>query len=633
MPKAYTAKNIQVLKGLEPVRQRPAMYIGGTDSVGLHHLVWEILDNSIDEAINGFATTVEVVLDKGLDGIEISDNGRGIPVDRHRETKKSALETILTTLHAGGKFDQGNYIHSGGLHGVGSSVVNALSHSFVATVRRDGFEFQQNYRRGKPTTTLQKKGKVRGTGTSIHFKPDPEIFGKLRFNSSRLRDVLESKAYLHRGLRVVFRDLSSKESFTFKFDDGIKEFLKKNVAARGARPIEDFLFYLEREEEPRLELALLWTDERSEAIQSYANGVHTSSGGTHELGLKAGVVKAVRAYMDSHNLQPKGLTLAAEDIREGLCAVLSVYLLKPQFQGQTKERVNNPELQAVVSNSVAAALETYFNSNPTVANGVAGRVVLAARARAASRAAVAEVTRKTAVSHRLNLPGKLADCESTRPDRSELFIVEGDSAGGSAKQGRDRKTQAILPLRGKVLNTEQASLSKVLANKELSDLVSVLGCGVGKNVDISKLRYHRIIVLTDADYDGHHIATLLLTFFYRYLTPLVHAGHVFLGTPPLYRIDGTKDKTSWAWDDQEKDRIVSESKNGVDITRFKGLGEMSAQQLRQTTLDPKTRTLLKVLVTDEIVTDRVIKELMGKDPSARFRFVTESAHAADAVDV
>ena len=633
MPKEYTAKNIQVLKGLDPVRRRPAMYIGGTDTVGLHHLVWEILDNSIDEAINGFATTVEVVLDKGLDGIQITDNGRGIPVDRHRETKKSALETILTTLHAGGKFDQGNYIHSGGLHGVGSSVVNALSSRFVATVRRDGFEYEQSYRRGKPTSSVEKKGKVRGTGTAIHFTPDPDIFGKHRFNSARLKSVLESKAYLHRGLRIVFRDLSTKESFTFKFDDGIKEFLKKNVAARNARPIQDFLFSFEREEEPRMELALLWTDERSESIQSYANGVHTSSGGTHELGLKAGVVKAVRAYMDGHNLQPKGLTVAAEDIREGLCAVLSVYLLKPQFQGQTKERLNNPELQAIVSNSVAAALETYFNSNPSVASGVAGRAVLSARARAASRAAVAEVTRKTAVSHRLNLPGKLADCESTRPDHSELFIVEGDSAGGSAKQGRSRKTQAVLPLRGKVLNTEQASLSKVLANKELSDLVSALGCGVGKNFDIGKLRYHRIIVLTDADYDGHHIATLLLTFFYRYLTPLVHAGHVYLGTPPLYRIDGSKNKTSWAWDDEEKDRIVSESKNGVEITRFKGLGEMSPQQLSETTLHPATRTLLKVLVADEILTDRVINDLMGKDPSARFRFVTERAQDADAVDI
>lgn len=630
--KAYTAKNIQVLKGLEPVRRRPAMYIGGTDSVGLHHLVGEILDNSIDEVINGYASTVEVTLDKDGCGLEVSDNGRGIPVDRHKETKKSALETILTTLHAGGKFDQGNYIHSGGLHGVGSSVVNALSSSFRADVRRDGFEYTQSYRRGKPTGPLKKKGKARGTGTTIYFKPDSEIFGKIQFNPARLHAVLESKAYLHRGLRIVYRDKSTAKTSTFKFDDGIKQFLKKSVADRGHKPIQDFMFYLEREADPRLEVALMWTEDRGESVQSYANGVHTSSGGAHELGLKAGVVRAVRGYMESHNLQPKGVTVAAEDIREGLAALLSVYLLKPQFQGQTKERLNNPEIQGQISGAVTAALEPYFNSNPSIATAVVGRAVLAARARAASRAAVAEVTRKTAVSHRLNLPGKLADCESTRPEQSELFIVEGDSAGGSAKQARERKLQAILPLRGKVLNTEQATLSKVVANKELADLVSVLGCGIGKSFDARKLRYHRVIILTDADSDGHHIATLLLTFFYRYLSPLIRSGYVFLGMPPLYRIDKGKE-TLWAWDDAEKERLVGGKENGVEITRFKGLGEMNPAQLRTTTLDPRTRSLLRVQIDDEFETDKVVNELMGKDPSARFRFVMDSAGEADGLDI
>jgi len=631
----YTAKNISVLKGLEPVRRRPAMYIGGVDSNGLHHLVWEILDNSIDEVINGYATVVEVTLEKDSQRIEISDNGRGIPVDKHRETKKPALETILTTLHAGGKFDQGNYIHSGGLHGVGSSVVNALSSELVAVVRRDGFEYQQKFRRGKPTTTLKKTKKARGSGTTIRFTPDTEIFDRVKFDAARLREVLESRAYLHGGLRIVFRDLTSGKTHTFKYDQGIREYLKKVVAERGRAPTQDFVFYLERSDEPRTEVALLWTDETAEHVRSYANGVRTSEGGTHELGLKAGVVRAVRGYMESHDLQPKGLTVAAEDVREGLIAILSVYLLKPQFQGQTKNRLNNPEMSTQVGNTVASALERFFNQNPSIASSVVGRAVLAARARAASRAAVAEVTRKTAVSHRLNLPGKLADCESTRPEGSELFIVEGDSAGGTAKQGRNRKTQAILPLRGKVLNTEQAGLSKVVANKELADLLSVLGCGMAKSFDMGKLRYHKIIILTDADSDGHHIATLLLTFFYRYLNPLVRAGFVYLGMPPLYRIARGKE-TTWAWDDAEKDRLLSESNGGAserDITRFKGLGEMNPEQLRQTTMDPATRTLLRVVIVDDLETDKVVNDLMGKDSSARYRFVMESASEADDVDV
>jgi DNA gyrase subunit B/topoisomerase-4 subunit B len=632
--KKYTAKDISVLKGLEPVRRRPAMYIGGVDANGLHHLVGEILDNSIDEVINGYATTIEVVLDADAEGIEIADNGRGIPVDIHPETRKPALETILTTLHSGGKFDQGNYIHSGGLHGVGSSVVNALSAELVATVRRDGWEYTQKYRRGKPVAPLRKAGQAKGSGTTIRFKPDPEVFDKTRFDPARLREVLESKAYLHRGLRIVFRDLTSGKTHVFKYEEGIREYLKKVVAERGRAPIQDFLFYLERPDDPRMEVALLWTDEPAEHIRSYANGIRTQSGGTHDLGLKTGVVRAVRSYMESHDLQPKGVSVAAEDVREGLTAILSVYLLKPQFQGQTKDRLNNPETNAQVANVVAAALESFFHQNPSIASAIAGRAVLAARARAASRAAAEEVTRKTGVSHRLNLPGKLADCESTRPEKSELFIVEGDSAGGSAKQGRDRKTQAILPLRGKVLNTEQAGLSKVLSNKELADLVSALGCGMGKDFDASKLRYQRIIILTDADSDGHHIATLLLTFFYRYLTPLIRGGHVHLGLPPLYRIVSGKE-TAWAWTDAEKDRIAARNGKGKegDVTRIKGLGEMSPEQLRETTMDPRTRTLLKVLIADELETDRVVNDLMGKDPSARYRFVMESAGEADDLDV
>lgn len=630
----YRARDITVLEGLEPVRKRPAMYIGGVDGKGLHHLLWEILDNGIDEAINGFANSIEVELDRDAEGVRVSDNGRGIPVDKHPKHKKSALELILTTLHAGGKFGQGNYIHSGGLHGVGASVVNALSRQMVAQVKRDGAEYRQTFKRGKPVGPLKKTGKARGSGTSIYFKPDQKIFTKTNFDPKLIRENLEAKSYLHRGLKIVFKDRSNKTSETFEHKEGIQEFLGKIVSERGKKPSEDFVFYVKKDEEPRMEVALQWTNETAEYLRSYVNGIRTGSGGAHENGLKAGVVKAVRNYMDTHSLHPKGVTVSAEDIREGFTAVLSVFLSNPQFQGQTKDRLNNPEVNALVSGVVSPALEQYFNQNGSIAKNVVGRVVLAARARAASRAAAESVVRKSSVSHRLNLPGKLADCESTRPHESELFIVEGDSAGGSAKQARDRRHQAILPLRGKVLNTEQATLSKVVANKEICDIVSALGCGLGVKFDAKKLRYHRVVVLTDADSDGHHIATLLLTFFYRHLPDLIRSGHVYLGLPPLYRVEMGKE-TYWAWDDRELDRKINAHKGNArpEITRFKGLGEMSPDQLKSTTMDPTKRTLLRVMVTDELETDRTVNDLMGKDASARYTFVMERASEADDLDI
>lgn len=647
MGKTYNASDILVLEGIEPVRRRPAMYIGGTDKTGLHHLVWEILDNAIDEVINGYASHIIVELDKSREGLRITDNGRGIPVDKHPKHKKSALEIIMTTLHAGGKFDTGSYIHSGGLHGVGASVVNALSRHLEVQVKRDGKEWEQTYQAGIPQGTVKALGTVRGTGTSVYFRPDPKIFGKtIQFDPAVLQDTLDAKAYLHKGLKLTFKDGTTGDTHLFHHEQGIQEYLRKLVADRGRKTTVDFVFYLERQfkngpsgaeggaQALKMEVALQWTDEPAEFVKSYVNGVATPNGGTHEMGLRGGIVKAARNYIDTHNLTPKGLSLQAEDIREGMAAVLSVLVLHPQFQGQTKERLNNPEVQAQVDNLVRPALETYLNENQSIAEALVGRMILAARAREASREASKAVMRKSAVSHRLNLPGKLADCQSTDPTISELFIVEGDSAGGTAKQGRDLKNQAILPIRGKVLNTEELTLAKVVENKELADVVKVLGCGVGKDFDLKKLRYHKIILLMDADIDGYHISTLLLTFFFRHMPDLIRQGHVYIAQPPLYRIEIGKE-VHWAGTDEEKERIVAGARSNANptISRFKGLGEMFPQQLKVTTLQPATRRLLKVDLADELQTDRTFQDLMGKRTEARYEFLMANAGLADNLDV
>ena len=634
----YTSEEIEVLEGLEPVRMRPAMYIGDTAKNGYHHLLWEIIDNCVDEAINGYANFIEVTLDADHKGATVTDNGRGIPVDVMKKYKKPALEIIFTTLHAGGKFGHKSYGVSGGLHGVGSSVVNALSEELTAHVYRDNEHYTQSYRRGVPTGKMKKVGATRGKrGTTIHFRPDPTIFGdKLTFDPAVIRERLEAKSYLHRGLRVVFKDEKSGEKVEFHHPGGITEYLAKVVDERGKRAIPPEPFTLEKAEDPRLEVALTWTEAPEEWIRTYANGIPTGSGGTHENGLKAAIVKAVRGFMSAKKIAPKGVTITAEDIREGVVAMLSVYVTDPQFQGQTKDRLNNPEIAGAVESTVRTALEQWLLQNPSMGEAVVARIITAARAREASRAASQEVKRKTAVSHRLNLPGKLADCSSTDPDDSELFLVEGDSAGGIAKSARDRRTQAILPLRGKVLNAERASASQVLSNKELSDIVSALGCGMGKNFDRSKLRYGRIFLLMDADSDGHHIATLLLTFFYRMLPELIRDGHVYLAQPPLYRIDAAKE-TYWALDDADRDRILASLPANVKpkISRFKGLGEMNAEELKQTTLDPKRRRALRVKIDGDIETDQVVAELMGKDPTPRFEFIMQHAPraSADELDV
>ncbi len=636
MSDRYESDDIEVLEGLEPVRKRPAMYIGDTAKSGYHHLLWEIVDNSVDEAINGHATTIEVTLDADHKGATVTDNGRGMPVGLMKKYKKPALEVILTTLHAGGKFGNKSYNVSGGLHGVGSSVVNALSEAMTAHVYRDNEHYTQSYVRGAPTSKL-KKGATRGKrGTTIHFRPDPQIFGpKVVFDADVVRERLEAKSYLHKGLKVHFKDEATGEKADFHHPGGIADYLNKVVAERGKRSVSP-AFTFERADDPRLELALIWSEAPEEQIRTFANGIPTGSGGTHESGLKAALNKAVRAFMAAKKINPKGVTITAEDIREGVVALLSVYVREPQFQGQTKDRLNNPEVAGQVEHAVRTALEHWLLDNASVGESIVARIVTAARAREASRAASQEVKRKSAISHRLNLPGKLSDCSSTDPDKSELFLVEGDSAGGIAKSARDRKTQAILPLRGKVLNAERASASQVLGNKELSDIVSALGCGMGKSFDATKLRYGRVFLLMDADSDGHHIATLLLTFFYRMLPDLIRNGHVYLAQPPLFRIDAGKE-TYWALDEADRERIIAGLPGNVKprISRFKGLGEMNPDELKATTLDPKLRRVLRVKIDGDLETDQVVQELMGKDPAPRFELIMQHAPraAAEELDV
>jgi DNA gyrase subunit B/topoisomerase-4 subunit B len=613
------------------------MYIGGVSSAGLHHLAWEVLDNSVDEAMNGHASEITLTLHKSGDTVSVADNGRGIPVDKNRKTGKSGLELVLTELHAGGKFQndgEGNYKTSGGLHGVGASVVNALSKKMTAVVKRDGGEYKMEFTRGKPTTKLlKKKGGGRGSGTTITFTPDPTIFPKTEFNPDTLKARLETVSFLHKGVKVHFVDEVNNARQTYQHDEGIADYLKQILSDRSARPIHDAAFALERNHGERIELVLQWTESTDEHIRSYVNGITTASGGSHENGFRAGLTKAVRNYIDTHKLTPRGVKITHEDIREGLVAVLSVFIADPQFQGQTKDRLNNPEVQPVVDGALRPALEQWLNDNASVAEQIVARIVAASRARAASRAASESVSRKSATS-RLTLPGKLSDCSAKGRADSELFIVEGDSAGGSAKQGRDRTHQAILPLRGKVLNTESANLKKVLDNKELSDLVTAMGCGIGSSFDPAKLRYQRIILLADADSDGHHITTLLLTFFYRHLRALIDDGRVFIAVPPLFRIDIGKE-THWAADEADRERILAGANGRAkpEISRFKGLGEMMPKVLWETTLNPKTRKLLQVAIDDQLETDRVMSDLMGKDPSARFRFIMDRAEDAEEVDV
>jgi DNA gyrase subunit B len=629
---AYRTEDIQVLEGLEPVRKRPAMYIGGVDNKGLHHLAWELLDNAVDEYINGYADHVTLILHKHGTALTVSDNGRGIPVDIHPKHKKSGLELVLTVLHAGGKFGEtdSGYVHSGGLHGVGASVVNALSKKLIATVKRDGFEYQQSYAKGTPLGKIEKIGPFRGHGTSIYFEPDDSIFKAVKFDADTIKARLEDMAYIHSGLHITYKNEISGETLELSNPGGLPAFLAKLVSDSQKPAVTEVAFTASRENGSKIELALQWTESTEETYRSYVNGIRTPNGGTHENGLKSALRKAINSYIDTHDIKAKGIKISAEDIREGVVAVLSVFVREPQFEGQTKQRLNNPEMEATVDNFVRPALEAWLNNNKSAADHIIFRIQQAARAREASRAAISEVKRKATGSKRLSLPGKLADCKSTDWDDTELFIVEGDSAGGSAKQGRNNDTQAVLPLRGKILNCEEHTTAKALTNQEINDLVTAIGTGAGEKFQYEKLRYGKIILLMDADSDGCHISTLLLDFFFRHMRPLIEKGHIFVAQPPLYKLVVGKE-THWARDDKHKAEIKTGLRSNAKIeeTRFKGLGEMDAKELGQTTLNPKFRTLLKVEIDSILAADETFRNLLGKDVEQRYNFIMEKAAETD----
>jgi len=633
---SYGADDIEILQGIAHVRRRPSMYIGSTDTRGLHHLLWEIVDNSVDEAMNGYASFIKVTLHSSGDTVTVEDNGRGIPVAINKKLGRSALELVLTEIGAGGKFNDSNYQTSGGLHGVGSSVVNALSNALEARVKRDGMEYLQQYRRGRPKAPVAEVGPARGTGTTITFTPDSSVFEEgIQFDPDVIHKALEVKTFLNSGLRIVFRDQVNRVSHDMKHDDGLKDYLDVLQERNNCRSMLESPYRVQLEADGvRLDLALTWTDATRTKTLSYANNIHTADGGTHEQGLRDAILKGLRSFMELHNLAPRGLQITAEDIREGVLAVISVLVRDPQFQSQTKNRLNNADVRGIVDGNVRPHFEQWLLDNRSQGEAIVVRAIQAAKARQASRQAANAVRRKSATSGRLNLPGKLADCSSNNPNECELFIVEGDSAGGSAKQGRNRRFQAILPLRGKVLNAEQATAKKLLANEELSNVVTALGCGMGRDFREDRLRYNRVILLMDADSDGHHIATLLLTFFYKTMQPLIEGGFVYLAQPPLFRVNAGKE-TYWALDEGDRDRILAKlpSRTKPEITRFKGLGEMPPKTLYQTTLDPKTRRLQRVTIPEPVLAERTISELMGKDPQMRYRFIMDRADTVKELDV
>ncbi len=652
----YSAKNINVLKGLEAVRKRPAMYIGDVSSRGLHHLVNEVVDNSIDEALAGYCDRIEVIINK--DGsVTVNDNGRGIPVDIHPIEKRSALEVVMTVLHAGGKFDKATYKVSGGLHGVGVSVVNALSEWMKVVVKRDGKVYFQEYRRGAPQGNVKEIGKTKKneTGTFITFMPDKEIFTTTEFKFDTLAQRMRELAYLNKTITIKIRDeRNGGEEATYHFKGGLVEFVKYLNESR--TPLHKPIYVEGIKDNTPVEVALQYTDNYTENILSYVNNINTAEGGTHLSGFKTALTRALNNYAIKNKLIKEGkLTLTGEDFREGLTAVISVKVAEPQFEGQTKTKLGNSEIRSAVEILVFEKLSDFLEENPSVAKKIIEKCTRAAEARLAARKARDLARRKNALDN-MNLPGKLADCSISDPEHCEIYIVEGDSAGGSAKQGRDRQFQAILPLKGKILNVEKAKINKILENNEIKAIISAIGAGIGADFDESKARYGKIILMTDADIDGSHIRTLLLTFIYRYMKDLITTGKVYIAQPPLYRIKKGKEEF-YAFNDKERDEILKRLKvngkkgkeeistdkeeidggeekiKGVSISRYKGLGEMNPEQLWQTTMNPETRTVLQVTIESAAAADKIFETLMGDDVEPRRAFIEKNAKYVRNLDV
>ena len=629
----YGASQIQVLEGLEAVRKRPGMYIGSTGPRGLHHLVYEIVDNSIDEALQGYCDRIYVSLNE--DGsVTVKDDGRGIPVETHPKTGKSTLETVLTVLHAGGKFGGGGYKVSGGLHGVGISVVNALSKWLVADVYRNGKIYRQTYEKGITTSPLEVVGESHHTGTIINFMPDETIFDEIEFKYETLEHRLRELSFLNKGVKIVFEDKreGSERKKEFHYEGGLVEFVK--YLNKTKTPIHDDIVHIDKKiGDSIVEIAMQYTDGYTENIYSFANNIDTHEGGTHLAGFKSALTKTVNEYAKRNKLikENEG-NLTGEDIREGLTAVISVKLPEPQFEGQTKTKLGNTYMRGNVDSVTVEELGAFLEENPTTARTIVDKGLRAQRAREAAKRA-RELTRRKSVLESTSLPGKLADCAEKDPSKSEIFLVEGDSAGGSAKQGRDRHTQAILPLRGKILNVEKSRLDKILSSDEIKNMITAFGCGVGNDFDLEKARYHKIVIMTDADVDGAHIRTLLLTFFFRYMRPLIENGLVYIAQPPLYKVKKQK-KEYYVYSDEQLNTLLEEiGRQGVELQRYKGLGEMNAEQLWDTTMDPEKRTLLQVSIEDAVLADEVFSMLMGDKVAPRREFIEENATYVRNLDI
>lgn len=631
----YGAEQIQVLEGLEPVRKRPGMYIGSTGLKGLHHLVYEVVDNSIDEALAGFCNEIYVSIDMD-GGITSYDNGRGIPVEVHPKTGKSTLETVLTVLHAGGKFGAGGYKVSGGLHGVGVSVVNALSKSLVAVIKKGGKVYQQEFASGVPQKDIEVVGEcdINETGTCISFVPDETIFDEIEYKFEILEHRLRELAFLNKGLKIILEDKreGKEKSATYKFDGGIKEYIE--YINKNKDPLHEEIVYFEKEEDDHtIELAMQYTDSAAENIFTFANNIATVEGGMHLVGFKSALTRVANEYARANNfLKEKDENFAGEDVREGLTAIISVKLPDPQYEGQTKTKLGNPYIRTATESAVAENIQSFLEENPSIARVIMDKCLLSQRARNAAKRA-RELTRRKGALESTSLPGKLADCREKDPAKSEIFLVEGNSAGGSAKGGRDSHFQAILPLRGKILNVEKARLDKVLSSEEIKNMVTAFGCGIGEDFDAEKLRYHKIIIMSDADVDGAHIRTLILTFFFRYMKDLIENGYVYIAQPPLFKIDKGK-KSYYVYKDEELDRLLEEiGRKGVLISRNKGLGEMNAEELGETTMNPENRTLLKVSIDDAIEADETFSLLMGDKVEPRREFIQENATYVKNLDI